>query len=169
VEVLRRLADAFGATTNAKGYTVLNPSVRVIQGDGMDLGQIGVVLEAVKRAKFSAENVAFGMGGGLLQRVNRDTMQWAMKTSAIKIKGFWRDVYKDPVTDPDKVSKRGRQSLIHDASGWRTVSAAANGQNRMTPVYRDGKLLRQTSFDAVRAKANTALRQIEELASRRDD
>jgi nicotinamide phosphoribosyltransferase len=169
VEVLRRLAAAFGATTNAKGYAVLNPSVRVIQGDGMGLDQMGAVLEAVKQVKFSAENVAFGMGGGLLQKVNRDTMQWAMKASAIKINGFWRDVYKDPVTDPDKVSKRGRQSLIHDAAGWRTVSAAANGQNRMTPVYRDGKLLRQTSFDAVRAKADIALRQIEVPSSRRDD
>jgi nicotinamide phosphoribosyltransferase len=157
VEILRRLADAFGATTNAKGYAVLNPSVRVIQGDGMDLEQIGAVLEAIKAAKFSAENVAFGMGGGLLQKVDRDTMKWAMKTSAIKIKGFWHDVYKDPVTDPGKVSKRGRQALIHDASGWRTVSAAANGQNRMTPVYRDGKLLRQSSFDAIRGRAAMAL------------
>jgi nicotinamide phosphoribosyltransferase len=158
VEILRRLADAFGATTNAKTYTVLNPAVRVIQGDGMDLGQIGTVLEAVKQAKFSTENVAFGMGGGLLQKVDRDTMEWAMKTSAIKINGFWRDVYKDPVTDPGKVSKRGRQALIHDGSGWRTVSAAAKGQNLLAPIYRDGKLLKQTSFDAVRNKADLALR-----------
>jgi nicotinamide phosphoribosyltransferase len=162
VEVLRRLADAFGAAANAKSYMVLNPAVRVIQGDGMDLGQIGTVLEAVKQAKFSAENVAFGMGGGLLQKVDRDTMKWAMKTSAIKVNGFWRDVYKDPVTDPGKVSKRGRQALIHDVSGWRTVSAAANGQNRLAPIYRDGKLLRQTSFDAIRTKTDLALRELAE-------
>jgi nicotinamide phosphoribosyltransferase len=157
VEVLRRLAEAFGATTNAKGYTVLNPAVRAIQGDGMDLAAIGAVLEAMKQAKFSADNIAFGMGGGLLQKVNRDTMEWAMKTSAVKIKGFWQDVYKDPVTDHGKVSKRGRQSLIRDAAGWRTVSGATNGDNRLIPVFRDGRLLRQTSFDDVRARAGLAL------------
>jgi len=161
-EILRRLADAFGAATNAKGYVVLNPSVRVIQGDGMDLDQIEAVLASITQAKFSAENVAFGMGGGLLQKVDRDTMKWAMKTSAVKIKGFWHDVYKDPVTDPGKVSKRGRQSLIRDASGWHTVATPANGENRMTPVYRDGKLLRQTSFDAIRVRTEAALLESED-------
>ena len=92
VEVARLLADAFGATTNGRGYDVLNPCVRIIQGDGMDLEQIGAVLAALTEAKLSADNVAFGMGGGLLQKVDRDTMKWAMKASAIKINGFWQDV-----------------------------------------------------------------------------
>jgi nicotinamide phosphoribosyltransferase len=97
------------------------------------------------------------MGGGLLQKVDRDTMKWAMKASAIKIDGVWQDIYKDPVTDPGKVSKRGRQALIHDADGWRTVPSAGGGENRMTPVYRGGKLLRQTTLDAIRARADAAL------------
>jgi nicotinamide phosphoribosyltransferase len=157
VEVARLLADAFGATTNAHGYSVLNPCVRIIQGDGMDLEQIEAVLTAMIEAKLSAENIAFGMGGGLLQKVDRDTMKWAMKASAIKINGFWQDVHKDPVTDPGKVSKKGRQALIRDATGWRTVPAVEARENRMTPAYRDGKLLRQTTFDAVRGRAEAAL------------
>ena len=157
VEVARRLADAFGGTANVKGHTVLNPAVRIIQGDGMDLEQIGLVLEALKEARFSADNVAFGMGGGLLQKVDRDTMEWAMKASAVKINGFWHDVYKDPVTDPGKVSKKGRQSLVHDEKGWRTEPMTSASENRMVPVYRDGKLLRQTNFDKIRARADAAL------------
>ena len=157
VEVARLLADAFGATTNSQGYSVLNPCVRIIQGDGMDLEQIEAVLAAMTEAKLSAENIAFGMGGGLLQRVDRDTMKWAMKASAIKINGFWLDVHKDPVTDPGKVSKKGRQALIRDAAGWRTVPAIEARENRMTPAYRDGKLLRQTTFDAIRGRAEAAL------------
>jgi nicotinamide phosphoribosyltransferase len=160
VEVARLLAEAFGATTNSRGYSVLNPSVRIIQGDGMDLEQIEAVLVAMEAAKMSAENIAFGMGGGLLQKVDRDTMKWAMKASAIKINGFWRDVHKDPVTDHDKVSKKGRQALIRDAAGWRTVPAVETRENRMTPAYRDGKLLRQTTFDAVRGRAETALEEM---------
>ena len=157
IEVARRLAEAFGAETNRRGYTVLNPCVRIIQGDGMDLTQIEAVLAAMEKAKLSAENVAFGMGGGLLQKVDRDTMKWAMKASAIKINGFWQDIYKDPVTDHGKLSKKGRQALIRDAAGWRTVPVAEAKGNRLTPVYRDGKLLRQTTFDAIRRRAETAL------------
>ena len=125
-----------------------------------DLDEIGVVLDALTTAKFSADNVAFGMGGGLLQKVDRDTMKWAMKASAIKINGFWQDVYKDPVTDHAKISKKGRQALVRDAAGWRTVPAAEARENRMTPVYRDGKLLSETSFDAVRARADAALKEL---------
>ena len=160
VEVARRLAAAFGAATNKAGYAVLNPCVRIIQGDGMDLDEIDVVLNALTGAGFSADNVAFGMGGGLLQKVDRDTLKWAMKASAIKIAGTWRDIYKDPVTDPGKVSKKGRQALIRDADGWRTVPEAEARDNRLAPVYRDGKLLRETSFDAVRARADTALKEL---------
>lgn len=158
VEVARRLAVAFGTATNKAGYTVLNPQVRIIQGDGMDLDEIDVVLTALTGAGFSAENVAFGMGGGLLQKVDRDTLKWAMKASAIKIDGAWHDIYKDPVTDPGKVTKKGRLSLIRDAEGWRTVPAAEARDNRLVPVYRDGKLLSETTFDAVRARADAALR-----------
>jgi nicotinamide phosphoribosyltransferase len=62
VEVARRLAAAFGATDNSRGYAVLNPCVRIIQGDGMDLGQIEAVLAAMAQARLSADNIAFGMG-----------------------------------------------------------------------------------------------------------
>jgi nicotinic acid phosphoribosyltransferase len=42
-----------------------------VQGDGINVVTIGKILDAAVAAGFSAENVAFGMGGGLLQRVNR--------------------------------------------------------------------------------------------------
>jgi nicotinamide phosphoribosyltransferase len=166
VEVARRLAAAFGTATNKTGHAVLNPCVRIIQGDGMDLDEIDIVLNALTGAGFSAENVAFGMGGGLLQKVDRDTLKWAMKASAIKIDGTRRDIFKDPVTDPGKVSKKGRQALIRDASGWRTVPEAQARDNRLAPVYRDGKLLRETTFEAVRARADAALTELINLRAR---
>lgn len=49
----------------------------------------------MQREGFSAQNVAFGMGGGLLQRVNRDTMSFATKLSYIEYAdGSFRDVMK---------------------------------------------------------------------------
>lgn len=71
----------FGSDTNSKGYKVIR-GAGVIQGDGINVAMIGKILDAVVAAGFSAENVAFGMGGGLLQRVNRCVTKTAMDSNA---------------------------------------------------------------------------------------
>jgi len=79
-----------------------------------------------------------------LQKVNRDTLRFAMKASAAEIDGEWRDVYKDPVTDQGKRSKAGRLALIHDdGDGYRTVRERDRGDrpNALVTVYRNGELL----------------------------
>lgn len=70
LQALRALDKVFGSTTNAKGFKVIK-GAGVIQGDGINMTTIRHILQAVVGEGFSAENVAFGMGGGLLQRVNR--------------------------------------------------------------------------------------------------
>lgn len=149
------LAEKFGARRNRKGFFVLNPAVRVIQGDGIDVHSIGEILQELKGAGFSADNVAFGMGGALLQRLDRDTLRFAMKASAIRIDGEWRDVYKAPCTDPAKASKRGRLALRRGARGFETVRAenCPSGENLLVPVWRDGQLLRRWRFREIRERA----------------
>lgn len=107
LKCLEILAEKFGTTTNQKGFKVLK-QVRVIQGDGLDLEKIGEILFAIEEKGFSTENVSYGMGGGLLQKCNRDTLKFAYKCSAINRGGVWQDVYKDPIDDTGKKSKRGR-------------------------------------------------------------
>lgn len=154
VAVLELLGEAFGTTTNVKGYRVLNPKVRVIQGDGIDPEMLGLVLETMTEAGWSADNIAFGSGGGLIQKVNRDTQKFAFKCSAIEINGEWRDVMKDPVTDPGKRSKAGRLALIRDESGYHTVTPEVAGDHDLlVPVFCDGALLVDDSFDVIRARA----------------
>jgi nicotinamide phosphoribosyltransferase len=105
----------------------------------------------------SADNVAFGMGGALLQKVNRDTMRFAMKANAVKVNGEWRDVYKDPVTDREKRSKKGRLAVIECEPGnYQTIPEAELGsqKNILETVYRNGKLIREFSFDEVRENAS---------------
>jgi nicotinamide phosphoribosyltransferase len=150
---LERLMAKFGHRVNSKGYRVLPDCVRVIQGDGVSPAMIGQVLDAMEGQGLSAENVAFGMGGELLQKVNRDTQQFAMKASAVCIDGQWRDVYKDPVTDPGKRSKRGRLALVYDET-YATVPVTELGQRTdlLRTVYRDGELLVDEDFDAIRAR-----------------
>ena len=155
-EVLQRLYAEFGGRVNAKGYKVLNDCVRVIQGDGVDVDSIKVIVQRIQQAGFSTENVAFGMGGGLLQKVNRDTLSFAMKASAIRINGDWHDVYKQPVTDSGKNSKRGRLAVIRDAGAIKTIreDALSWESNLLRPVFRHGELLVDDGFDTVRARSN---------------
>jgi len=97
----------FGHTVNKKGYKVLN-GAGVIQGDGINYDTVVKILDTVIKEGYSAVNVAFGMGGGLLQKVDRDTMSFATKLSYIEYSdGFKRDVMKKPKTDSGKISLPG--------------------------------------------------------------
>ena len=141
VEVIAALADKFGYTVNSKGYKVLPDCVRVIQGDGIDVESLPRILERVMAAGFAADNISFGMGGGLLQHVNRDTQKFAMKCSAICVNGEWRDVYKDPVTDQGKKSKRGRLALTRKNGVWATEPLEHNTyHDEMRQVYDRGDI-----------------------------
>ena len=151
----RILDTRFGHTVNSKGYRVLN-NVRIIQGDGIDAVSIRGILLSLQMAGYSADNVAFGQGGALLQQINRDTLKFAMKCSAAQINGVWVDVYKDPITDSGKRSKRGRLQLVREPGGdYQTVtwSDSQTGRDLLQVVFRDGALLNQTRFDQVRARA----------------
>lgn len=114
---LESLGKSFGYTTNAKGYKVLHNSVRVIQGDGVNFDSIKEILETMKAAGWAAENLAFGMGGALLQKHDRDELNYAMKCAYIITDGVGRDVKKDPITDPGKKSKAGKLCLVADKDG----------------------------------------------------
>lgn len=152
LEVLERLWQAFGGITNAKGYKVLADCVRVIQGDGVNENAIRAILDGMLAAGFAADNIAFGMGGALLQQANRDTLSFAMKASAISTNGCWMDVFKDPVTDKGKRSKKGRLAVVQTEQGIETIRhEALNGQaNLLQPVYRNGVLLREYTLQQIR-------------------
>lgn len=153
---VERLMAKFGFSINSKGYKLLPPCVRVIQGDGIDVDSLAAILAEMERRGLSADNVAFGMGGALLQHSNRDTQKFAMKASAVCINGEWRDVYKDPATDPGKRSKRGRLAVVKAQDGrYETVRLDALGDraNALIPVYRNGELLQDVTLAEVRALA----------------
>ncbi|MDH5324876.1 MAG: nicotinate phosphoribosyltransferase [Gammaproteobacteria bacterium] len=154
-QTIERLMNKFGYAVNQKGYRVLPPYLRVIQGDGVSLGSIETILAAMKQRKQSADNIAFGMGGGLLQKVDRDSLRFAMKASSIRINGKWRDVHKDPVTDRGKRSKRGRLALVRDKETYLTIpEVSLNGRdNCLVTVFRNGDLCRQWSLAEIRNRA----------------
>ncbi|HLW52836.1 MAG TPA: nicotinate phosphoribosyltransferase [Candidatus Angelobacter sp.] len=157
LKVLAILGDKFGYQTNAKGYRVLNPKIRVIQGDGVNYWTIQDTLTAINRAGWSADNITFGMGGALLQQLNRDTQQFAFKCSNVTVQGRDRDVFKDPVEGHDKASKRGRLALHFSNGKWKTEHTqrgAVDPEDRLRPVFRDGELLRSYTVSEIRDRAN---------------
>lgn len=157
---IEQLISHFGCRTNSKGYRVLPPCVRLIQGDGINLQSMEAILEACRVRGLSADNLAFGMGGALLQQVHRDTMRWAMKASAVRVSNSWRDVYKAPKTDPAKLSKQGRLAVVRDPQrAWMTVRAdeLAGRESALRPVFRDGRLLIEERFDLIRERATKGL------------
>lgn len=161
-QLIEILGDKFGYTTNDKGFKVLN-NVRLIQGDGVNELTIRSILGAFMAMGWSADNIAFGMGGALLQQVDRDTQRFAMKCSSAEINGVWQDVQKDPATDSGKKSKAGRVQLWTNSGGEFASGVTAptgwsdKGIGGWTPalqeVFRDGKLISEIDFATVRANA----------------
>lgn len=145
------LWDHFGGTTNSKGYKVLDPHVGLLWGDGIDPIGITKILTICKMRGYSAENYVFGMGGGLLQKVNRDTQRFAFKCSAQKRDGEWHDVHKGT---NGKTSKAGRLKLVEDHGEIRTMREdETTAPDGLQTVFENGKIVREYSFDEIRANA----------------
>lgn len=154
LKCLEILGSKFGFTQNSKGYKVLN-HVRVIQGDGINEQSIKEICDTFIKAGWSATNVAFGMGGALLQQVNRDTQKFAYKCSHATVDGKDVDVYKEPVTDPGKNSRPGRLKLIGDGV-FLTIKQGQLGYDKkdlLETVFENGKIKKEYTFKEIREKA----------------
>ena len=169
VELIRRLARIFGFTYNRKGYKVLD-NVRVIQGDGIDIDDVKAIVDLMLAENWSISNIAFGMGGGLLQKNNRDTLKFAMKACARHDADGWHDISKDPtiydaktwkpLRSSFKKSMAGRLELMRKGDDFKTVrieevaALEAQGYTAMLEtVYDNGVLVRDMTFEEVRENA----------------
>lgn len=139
---------------NTKGYKLLPQYVRVIQGDGITIDSLPKILANLTQRGFSASNIAFGMGGGLLQQVNRDTFKFAFKASAAMVNGVERDVYKDPVTDTGKRSKRGYIDLYRSQTTGNLMTL------RKEDVVFDGMRHTYNNVDANRIETIVPMTQV---------
>jgi nicotinamide phosphoribosyltransferase len=156
---LKLMEEKFGCTLNSKGYKVLN-NVRLIQGDGVNPTSIKEILDIINKEGYSTTNIAFGMGGASLSgsvfnTLNRDTQKFAFKASYIVVNGEGRDVFKTPITDKGKNSKRGILDLVFRDNRYQTVSGFQK-DSVMKVVYENGKLLIDQSFNDIRARVSAA-------------
>ncbi len=157
------LMAKFGYTINEKGYKVLPPQVRVIQGDGVNVQAIRHIYGALKVNGISAENLVLGMGGALLQKVDRDTQKFAFKCSYAEVKGNAVDVQKSPVeldthgklVQSFKKSKAGQLKLIRTDEGFQTVrkETPTGYEDQMITVFENGEVINTSSFEEIRERA----------------
>lgn len=172
VDTLDILGQQFGFTINQKGYKVLPPYIGVLQGDGINETSIRQILSQMMISGWSAENIVFGMGGQLLQGVNRDTLKFAMKASAAMNPWFrdgdWYDIIKSPKTDSGKKSFGGRLAVVKSGDEYKMLPENQLGlmnighpliPNLLETVYSDTKIRRNNygKFQEIRTRVNAAL------------
>lgn len=164
LEIFEILFAQFGYTVNSKGYKVLPPQLRVIQGDGVNYNEIGNIYEALKNNGISAENLVLGMGGALLQKIDRDTQKFALKCSCAVINGKEVSVAKSPaemnaqgdITESFKKSKGGRLKLLKLNGVFKTVNEddEPGAENLLKTVFENGNLINTFTFEQVKTNVN---------------
>lgn len=167
LNVFNILFDKFGYTVNGKGYKVLPPQVRVIQGDGVNYDAIKDMYKALKDNGISAENLVLGMGGALLQKVDRDTQKFALKCSYAEVNGEGVIVQKSPtemdadgnITGSFKKSKGGRLKLVKIEEAFETIQQSEYPElkDEMVTIFENGELLQEYTFEEVRDRAKVII------------
>lgn len=161
-KIFNILWDKFGGKVNEKGFKVLDDHIRVIQGDGVNYNSIIDILKMMVTEGFSVENIVFGMGGALLQKVDRDTQKFAFKCSYIVINGEYRNVQKHPIEiDKDgnaiksfKTSKKGKLKLVNVDGNYQTIQEATDEVGDiMVKVFENGEILKEWAFEEIQERA----------------
>ncbi|CAG8575713.1 5260_t:CDS:10 [Cetraspora pellucida] len=154
---LRAADKVFGSYTNKKGYKILR-GCSVVQGDAVTFESMKNILNAVKEAGYSVQNITIGMGAGLLQKVNRDTMSFATKLCHITYAdGTQRDIMKAPKTGSSKTSLPGEFVVKKNEHGVPIVypkeaCAENDPENLLRVVYDHGKISEWDDFDTIRKR-----------------
>lgn len=146
------LWDTFGGTETALGYKQLDSHIGLIYGDAITLERASGILALLKAKGFASTNVVFGIGSYTYQHNTRDTFGLALKSTAVRINGEEKPIFKCPKTDDgEKVSQRGRVQVWSDGGHiqWRD-DALENIADLLDDVFLDGQLVRDESLQQIR-------------------
>jgi nicotinamide phosphoribosyltransferase len=153
------LWDNFGGTINDRGFKVLDGHVGIIYGDAITLARQKEIYRRLEEKGFAATNLVLGVGSYTYQYISRDTLGFALKTSAVMINGKWRVVYKEPKTAGQTINKnsyRGFVKVLYDKGQMIAVDGVPYEEEGglLTTVFKDGKLIKTTTLSEVRNRIN---------------
>lgn len=161
-EVLRTIAAGFGTTRNSKGADVVNFGAKALWADGMNEFTVTEPYEVAEGMGISADSVMTGAGGGIgAKDLDRDTDKWAFKASEYLMDDGERiPVFKDPITDPGKASKKGRFAVLQDTQGYFTASRVEDepvAGDHLETRFLNGDVIDPTTLDVIRARIDKQL------------
>lgn len=160
--VIKTLAGGFGTTKNGKGLDVINMNVKMLQGDGMNEDTHMLPFTLAADLGIAPDSIITAAGGGLMTAdLDRDTNKWAMKAAEMVIDGERVDIFKDPITDPGKASKRGRFALIRNDQGeFETVNRVNDAEDRadlLETRFHMGDVINASTLDQIRERVAAQL------------
>lgn len=160
--VIKTLADGFGTTKNGKGKDVINMNVKMLQGDGMNEDTHMLPFTLAADLGIAPDSIITAAGGGLMTAdLDRDTNKWAMKAAEMVIDGERVDIFKDPITDPGKASKRGRFALIrNDQGAFETINRVNDAEDRadlLETRFHMGDVINASTLDQIRERVAAQL------------
>lgn len=156
--VVELLFEIFGGTTNELGYKVLDSHIGTIYGDAITIDRCREICERLKAKGFATTNVVYGIGSYTYQYLTRDSLGFAMKATSVTINGEEQAIFKDPKTDSGtKKSALGRVEVSKDENGKLRLTDDSTGHmvqelNLLTPLFVDGKLVKETTLADIRKK-----------------
>jgi len=156
VKLLEILTNKFGYEETSTGHKLLPSCVRLIQGHGIALSMLQNLMKTVSKAGYAIENLTFGSGGALLQKMDQDTQKFeGFQCSFAKVDGEEIEVYKDPITDPSKQSRRGKLTLEKKDGRFVTVEhgEGKSEDDQLITVFHNGILRIDQSLDDIRGRA----------------
>ena len=154
--VIQLLWEVFGGKTNSKGYKELDSHIGAIYGDSITIDRATQICERLEENGFASTNVVLGIGSFTYQYNTRDTFGFAMKATYGEVDGEGREIYKNPITDDGtKKSAKGLLKIVKENGSYKLVDQVSweeEKQGELKEVYRDGKLLIDTSLTEIRAR-----------------
>lgn len=155
IDIVATLLSIFGGEER-DGLALLPSYIRVLQGDGINETSIKQIIKNLKDKGMHPDNLVFGMGGAMLQAVNRDTLMFAMKANAIRVAGQWHDVYKEPIHG-GKTSKRGIQAVLNGVA-IRADTLRIGDIDDLNFVYTNGIAFTDYTLKEIRYRVDAALK-----------
>ena len=168
-----KLWDIFQGYANSKGYKVLDPHVKALYGDSIQIETAKKIYQILEENGFAAQNVVLGVGSfsmhciienGQFKPFTRDTFCSAIKACDAVINGEEIPIYKDPVTDKvegagfKKSHKgccrifKGEDGKLHCQDNLTYEDSLKNTE--MIEVFRNGELLVDQTLGEIRNRLN---------------
>jgi nicotinamide phosphoribosyltransferase len=155
------LWETFGGTVNAEGFKMLDEHVGLIYGDSITLERADQILKRLKAKGFASSNVVFGIGSYTYQYVTRDSFGFAMKATYAEVNGEGSELFKDPITDNGtKKSAKGLLRVEYEDGKfvlYDQQTKEQEAQGCLQTVFKDGKLVKETSIEEIRNTVNSVL------------